>query len=192
MRRRRSGLPANASGYAAKPLPQAARPGAGSGATSLRRAQRGRAHRRSIRRSVAVLRPIDLAHARIQHGQHLGRARACAAGLGHRFQRHQRQHRQAGAEGQALGHAAGRAHARERAGTGAEGDGVAVGQAMPASRSSSCTIGSTDCEWVRTPDGFAGDRGSSGGVRAVRAIEQRAGRQLGRGFDGKDDRHTVF
>jgi hypothetical protein len=104
--------------------------------------------------------------------------------LGHRFERHQRHDRQAGAEGQALRHAAGGTHAGERTRAGAEGDGVACGQAKAGvaqqflhHRQHRLRMGAHAGRFAR------GD-----GV----AVEQRARGQLRRSFDGKNNRHAVF
>jgi hypothetical protein len=69
--------------------------------------------------------------------------RSAPACLGDRFQRGDADHRQVGAERQALRHRAGDAQAGERAGAGAIADAVELAQPMSDSRSSSSTIGSS-------------------------------------------------
>ena len=136
----------------------------------------------------AVLRPIHFAHARVEHGQHLGRPGARAAGLGHRFERDEGQHRQVEPEGEPLGHAAGRTHARERAWAGAEGDRVdlvqpdaAFGQQFLHHRQKRLRMGANAARFARND-----------GVAPGVAGQQRARGEFGGSFDGKDDRHALF
>ena len=78
--------------------------------------------------AVAVLRPVDFGHARVEYAQHVGRAGLFQAGLGHCRERADRRDRQAGAESQSLDHAAGGANTGKRTRPRTEGDRVAVGE----------------------------------------------------------------
>ena len=77
---------------------------------------------------IVVLRPVHFAHAGVEHGDDALRAMLLVACERYGIERDDGHDGQAGAIGQALRDAASRAHARKRAGAGAVGDGVDVGQ----------------------------------------------------------------
>ena len=75
-----------------------------------------------------VLGPVHFAHACVEYGKDIGGAALLAAGQRHGVEGHDGHNGQVRAVREALGHAAGGAHAGKRAGTGAKGDRIAVGQ----------------------------------------------------------------
>jgi len=131
-----------------------------------------------------VLRPVDLAHARVEHGQHIGGAAARAAGLGHCHQGADRDDRQVRAESEALRDAAGGAHASEGTGAFAEGQRIHVGQLE-------AMLGQQGL-YHRQHGLRMRLRASRGAHGQLRVAQQRDRGEFGGGFDGEDDGHGAY